>query len=56
MLTQASLSTSPTRVSARGVEDHEPAGAGDTLVRPLCRNEGRLATVVQDLSDTEGCW
>ena len=42
MLTRASLNMSPTGVSEHGVEDCEPAGAGETVERPGHLNEGIL--------------
>ena len=52
MLTQASLSASPTGVSERGVEDREPAGACDTVECPVCLNEVRLQPLSSSKSVT----
>ena len=42
MLTQASLSMSPTEVSECGVDDCETADAGETVECPVCLNKGLL--------------
>ena len=42
ILTRVSLSMSPTGVSAHGVEEREPADAGDTVERLVHLNKGIL--------------
>ena len=52
MLTWASLSMSPMGVFACGVEDREPASAGDTVECLVRRNEGILLPLSSSKSGT----